>query len=146
MSTDCRGTGGGPSLPLALLPDVLTVCRLAPDAPVPAWALTSRPISVVARTADELSLVVCEDALPSDHGLAPGLQIERGWRAFVVRGPLPFDLVGVFASLAQPLAEAGVSIFAFSTFDTDYVMVRSADVERARETLVTAGHLVTSAS
>lgn len=134
-----------PSLPLVLLPDALAVCRLDPHAAVPAWALTSRPISVVARTADELSLIVCESVLPRDPGLELEIPMERGWRTFVVRGPLPFDLVGVFASLAQPLAEAGLSIFAFSTFDTDYVMVRAGDLQRACAALVAAGHVVTEA-
>lgn len=128
------------SLPLALLPGALAVCRLAPDAPVPAWALASRPFSFVGRTPDELSLVVSEEALPEEGAREPGLRVEAGWRAFVVRGPLPFDLVGVFAAMAGPLADAGLSIFAMSTFDTDYVLVKAADVARAREVLVAAGH------
>jgi hypothetical protein len=132
------------SLPLALLPGTLAVCRLDADAPVPAWALASRPISAIMRTPDELSLVVAESALPGgdDEPRPPGLKVEPGWRAFVVRGPLPFDLVGIFASVAGPLAEAGLSIFALATFDTDYVLVKAADVARAREALVAAGHEV----
>lgn len=134
-----------PRLPLAVLPDTLAVCRLSPAAPIPAWALASRPVSVVARTGDELSLVVAESALPPDGAAEPEFRIEGGWRAFVVRGPLPFDLVGVFASMAQPLAEAGLSIFALSTFDTDYVLVKGTDLSRAREVLLTAGHDVRDA-
>ena len=70
------------------------------------------------------------------------MKVEPGWRAFVVRGPLPFDLVGIFASIAGPLAEAGLSIFALATFDTDYVLVKAADVATARAALVAAGHEV----
>ena len=131
-----------PRLPLALLDEPLAVCRLEPDAPVPAWALASRPISVVARTAAELSLLVAERSVPPAGSREPGLRVEGGWRAFVVRGPLPFDLVGIFASIAQPLAEAGLSIFAMSTFDTDYVLVKAGDLERARAALEAAGHSV----
>jgi hypothetical protein len=129
-----------PRLPLAVLPETLAVCRLDAAAAVPAWALASRPVSVVARTAAELSLLVAESVLPSESAREPQLRVEGGWRAFVVRGPLPFDLVGVFASMAQPLAEAGLSIFALSTFDTDYVLVKGTDLARAREVLVAAGH------
>lgn len=131
-----------PRLPLVLLGEPLAVCRLDPDAPVPAWALASRPISVVARTAAELSLLVAERSVPPAASRAPGLRVEGGWRAFVVRGPLPFDLVGIFASMAQPLAEAGLSIFALSTFDTDYLLVKAGDLERARAVLAGAGHEV----
>jgi hypothetical protein len=133
------------SLPLALLPGALAVCRLGPDAPVPAWALASCPISFVGRTPDELSLVVSEEALPAEGAREPGLRVEAGWRAFVVRGPLPFDLVGVFAAMAGPLADAGLSIFALATFDTDYVLVKGTEVTRAREALVAAGHDVRDA-
>src|SRR5215217_165860 len=129
-----------PRLPLALLDETLAVCRLEPDAPVPGWALASRPISVIARTPAELSLLVVEGAVPAVASREPGLRVEGDWRAFVVRGPLPFDLVGIFASMAQPLAQAGLSIFALSTFDTDYVLVKAPDLTRAREVLEGAGH------
>jgi len=61
---------------------------------------------------------------------------------FAVRGPLDFALTGITASLALPLAAAAISMFAVSTFDTDYMLVRAADVERAVEALKKAGHRV----
>ena len=131
-----------PRLPLALLAEPLAVCRLGPDAPVPAWALASRPISVVARTPEELSLLVAARSVPPEDVREAGLRVEGGWRAFMVRGPLPFDLVGIFASMTQPLAEARLSIFALSTFDTDYLLVKAGDLERARAVLEAAGHVV----
>ena len=131
-----------PRLPLALLDETLAVCRLEPDDLVPTWALARGPLSVIARSPVELSLIVAERAVPPESSHEPGLRVEGGWRAFVVRGPLPFDLVGVFASMAQPLAEAGLSIFAMSTFDTDYVLVKAADLARATEVLEAAGHEV----
>ena len=60
-----------------------------------------------------------------------GVLCERGWAGLKVEGPLDFSLTGVLASLAQPLAEAGISIFAVSTYDTDYVLVKGGDLERA---------------
>jgi uncharacterized protein len=68
------------------------------------------------------------------------VECERGWRALVVRGPLDFALTGVLASLATPLAEAGVSIFALSTYDTDYVLVREAQLRDAVAALAAAGN------
>lgn len=133
-----------PRLPLVLLGEPLAVCRLEPGAAVPAWALASRPVSVVARTPDELSLLVAERSVPPEEAREPGLRVEGGWRAFMVRGPLPFDLVGIFASMTQPLAEAGLSIFALSTFDTDYLLVKSADLGHARRALEAAGHSIES--
>lgn len=118
---------------LALLPQRLAVCRLAPDAPIPQWA--SGSFVAITRTPRELSIVCDESAVPD------GVRRATGFRAFEVAGPLDFSEVGVLASLAQPLADAGVSLFAISTFDTDYVLVREADVDRAAKALAAAGHL-----
>jgi hypothetical protein len=114
-----------PPRSLRLLAQSFVVCRFAADAPAPLgpghtalWSLT--------RTADELSLV-CEEALVPAG--AEGL--ERGWRAIQVEGPIPFDETGVIAGLTVPLAAAGIPVFAISTFDTDYLLVRDADVNRA---------------
>jgi len=71
-----------------------------------------------------------------------GVPSVRGWRSLGVEGPLDFSEIGVLVSIAQPLAEAGVSILAIGTFDTDYVLVRSDDLERALATLAAAGHRV----
>lgn len=137
-----RATERATALPLALLPDTLAVCRLGPDDEVPGWAMASRPMSVVARTPDELSLVVVERFLPTPAGREPGLRVEGGWRAFMVRGPLPFHLVGILAAIADPLAAAGISVFPVATYDTDYVLVKEGDRARARAALVAAGHEV----
>lgn len=121
-----------PSLALSLLPDRYAVCRLAPDAPRPRWA--AGPFCSVTRTAAELSIVCPEAAVP------PDVQAERGWRVLQVAGPLEFSLTGILVSLAAPLAAAAISIFALSTFDTDYLLVRDTDLPRALETLRAAGH------
>ena len=122
---------------LALLPGRFAVCQLPADEAVPAWA-TGGPFSSVTRTPGELSIVCAE-------GLAPeGARCEGGWRIFQVAGPLDFSLTGILAAIATPLAGAGVSIFAVSTFDTDYVLVREEKLAKAVEVLGAAGHKVTA--
>lgn len=120
---------------LHVLSGSLAVCRLPADAPVPAWASAGALVSIT-RTADELSVVCAEEDVPNE------VRAERGWRALKVVGPLDFALTGVLAALAVPLAEAGISIFALSTFDTDFVLVREGDLDRAMAALERAGHRV----
>lgn len=86
------------------------------------------------RTADETS-IVCEDRL-----VPSGVQAERGFAAVRVVGTLPFSATGVLASMAVPLADGGVSIFAISTFDTDYLLVRESSLDTAVQLLREAGH------
>lgn len=119
---------------LEVLAGRLAVCRLGPRDAVPPWADGGGPLRATVRTGDELSIVCAEAAVPA------GARAERGWRALKVAGPLDFALTGVLAALAAPLARAGVSIFAVSTFDTDYVLVRDDDLARARLALEAAGH------
>ena len=128
--------GQRPRLPLELLPDTLAICRLDAAAPVPAWAAGASRFLTVSRTADELSITTVESAVPADA------RCERDYRAFRVRGPLPLDLVGIVASIADPLAEVRVSIFAISTYETDYVLVKGRDLDTAVRALVRAGHEV----
>jgi len=68
-------------------------------------------------------------------------QAEKGWRCLKLHGPLDFSLTGILAALATPLAEAGISIFAISTYDTDYILVRDKDLARARSVLAECGHV-----
>jgi hypothetical protein len=125
----------GHRLTLSVLPDSMAICRLAGDAALPSWALES-PFCSITRTADELSVVVRDAVVPN------GVPCECGWRALEVAGPLEFSMTGVLASLAGPLAEAGIPIFVLSTFKTDYVLVQQVDVAHAIETLANAGHTV----
>lgn len=86
--------------------------------------------------------MVCgEDRVPQDH---EGLLVEGGWVALKLEGPFPFSMTGVLASFIDPLAKAGIPIFAISTFDTDYVLVKDADLERASAALASAGHETTT--
>ncbi|MDH7485304.1 MAG: ACT domain-containing protein [Anaerolineae bacterium] len=124
------------SLALTVLPGRLAICRLAADAPLPA-GLDRAHFCSVTRTPEELSLVLPEEMVEA------GWQAETGYRALQVLGPLDLSLTGVLAALAAPLAAAGVSIFAISTYDTDYVLVREGDLGKAQRALVAAGHEVT---
>lgn len=100
---------------------------------MPDWALGAGFFSAT-RTSDELSVVCDEGRVPAD------VRVERAWVGLKLEGPFPFAMTGVLASFLQPLAEAGISIFAVSTFDTDYVLVKREKLERAIAVLSTAGH------
>jgi hypothetical protein len=123
-------------LSLTLLAGRLTICRLAPDAPLPAWALPG-PLVSLTRTAEELSVVCAAADVPA------GIPHDPGWRAFKLEGPFDLEMVGVLASVVAPLAEAGVSVFALATYDTDYLLVKESQLERAIVSLAQHGHGVT---
>ncbi len=121
-----------------VLGERLAVCRLAFDACIPAWALEGGFFCVV-RTRDELSIVCTEDVCTEDR-MPDGTPAERGWVALKLEGPFPFSMTGVLASFVQPLAEAQIPIFAISTFDTDYVLIKRENLEQAVVALDAAGH------
>lgn len=124
---------------LHLLPGRLAITRLAPDAPLPAWAFHAESrFHSVTRTADELSVVTAEDDLPP----AAWEAARRGWRALRLAGPVPFELTGVIAGLTAPLAAAGVPVFVISTWDTDLVLVEEPRLDAARAALGAAGYEV----
>ncbi len=125
------------SLTLAFLPDRYAVCRLGGDDPVPDWAY-SRGFVSITRTQQELSIVCLQDSVP------PDVTCRRDWRCLKVDGPLGFGQTGVLASLAGPLAEAGVPVFVVSTYDTDYLLVSEPQATRAAEVLTDAGHRILS--
>jgi hypothetical protein len=124
-----------PRVTLRPLAHRLAVVRLPAGAPIPRWAARSRWFSIT-RTADELSIVCLQSAAPK------GALCERDFRAIAVAGPLDFGLTGILASLASPLAAAKISMFAISTFDTDYVLVRGASLPAALQALRAAGHTI----
>jgi len=119
-------------------PEKLAVVRLGPGAQVPSWAESSSLFSVTA-TARETSVVCARRSVPRKA------RQEGPFTAFAVVGPLDFALTGVLAELLAPLAEAGISVFALSTFDTDWVLVRVEDAERTAEEWRRSGHDVAAA-
>ncbi|MBA4136314.1 MAG: ACT domain-containing protein [Opitutus sp.] len=122
-------------LVLQLIPGEFAVARLAPDATLPAWA-DSPVFSAVTRTADELSILCPAAQIPV------GLKHEAGWAMFKLQGPFEFTLTGILASVLAPLAAAKIGILATSTFDTDYVLVKHAQLDDAILALEAAGHTV----
>jgi len=120
-----------------ILPERLAVCQLPPSARVSEWSL-GHGFCCVTRTADEFSLVCEENRIPAD------VPSERGWIALKLEGPFPFSMTGVLASFLNPLAAALVPIFAVSTFDTDYVLLKRERLEAAQSALSKAGHALAS--
>jgi hypothetical protein len=123
------------SLKLQVLPVRLAVCRLGPDEQLPSWAAAG-PFASITRTADELSIVCLQEAAPE------GVRCERDWRGLRIVGTIPFAMVGVLHSLTAPLAEAGVTVFVLSTFDTDYLLVKEKDLEATLTAFQQAGHSI----
>lgn len=120
---------------LTVLPGPLAMVRLAADAALPHWAMRDGFLSVT-RTGEELSIVCRADRVPVD------ILAEKGWRALKVKGPFALSEVGVLAALAATLADAKVSLFAISTFDTDYLLVSETQLPTAVAALRSAGHRV----
>ncbi|WP_052889232.1 ACT domain-containing protein [Thermogemmatispora carboxidivorans] len=115
----------------------LAICRLAPGSPLPSWlsaaGLERQSLLALTWTADELSVVCPQEWVPEGVPCAPG------WAALKVVGPLDFALTGILATLLRPLAEAGIPVFALSTYDTDYLLVREPQLEAARAVLLAHG-------
>lgn len=120
-------------LTLSVCPDKLAVCRLSTGNSIPQWVLES-PFFAVTRTPDELSIVCAVHCLP------PNIPFEGPWRAIKVAGPLDFSLIGILAGLTNVLANASISLFAISTYETDYLLVRENDLPNAQQALTTAGY------
>ena len=118
----------------SLVPGQYSLVRLPPDAPVPDWPFAPGGFASVTRTADELSVVCLAALVPA------GVRSDGGWCCLKLKGPFAFDQVGVLSSFAVPLAQAGVGIFAISTFDTDYILVKETQRELAINALASAGH------
>ena len=122
-------------LTLSLMLDTFAICRLDSSAAIPDWADGGGFFSIT-RTEDELS-IVCPQANVADE-----INIEKGWRCLKVEGPIAFSMTGILVSLAAPLAEACISIFVVSTFDTDYLMVKESHLERTIRVLTESGHTI----
>jgi len=122
-------------LELKVLPGLLSVCRLPAGCPLPEW-IAGATLTSVTRSPDETSIVCDACVVP------PDVTAESGWRAIKVMGPLDFSLTGVLLSIAQPVADAGVSMFALSTYDTDYILVKESSLPQVVEVLSSAGHRI----
>ena len=122
-------------LKLSMTDETCSVCRLSADEGIPHWVPAAGFVSIT-RTADELSVVCASGSVP------PSVRAEHGFRILKIDGPLDFSLTGILSAVAGPLAEAGISIFAVSTYDTDYVLLKAKALNQAVAVLQAAGHFV----
>jgi hypothetical protein len=107
-------------LTLSLHPGELSIVRLPAQGGLPAWLdSAARPLVSITFAANETSIVCPAEQVPN------GQRSEGPWRAFEIDGPIDFALTGVLASVLDPLAAAGLSIFALSTYDTDWILLRT---------------------
>ncbi|MTK13691.1 MAG: ACT domain-containing protein [Clostridiaceae bacterium] len=116
-------------LTMKLLKEKYGVCRLGKTQLIPEWAQNSDFFSIT-RTSDELSIVCIEESIPDN------VKCEKDWRILKIEGPLDFSLIGILASISKILAQKGISIFAISTYDTDYILVKNKDIDNAIKSLI----------
>jgi hypothetical protein len=102
---------------------------------LPHWVSLNGFFSIT-HTGSELSLICLESIMPRDS------QCQSGWRILQFKGIFDFSQIGVLASVTQPLAEAGVSLLAISTYETDYILVQDGQLEKAIQFLEKAGHII----
>ncbi len=121
------------NLVLSVLSETFTIHKLSPDLSIPEEILKSNYYSVT-KTDNELS-VVCSELIE-----VKSLQSSKGWKCIKVKGPLDFNLTGILAGISDILTRGSISIFAISTFDTDYILVRSQDLPSARKKLKKGGY------
>ena len=121
------------NLVLSMLSETFTIHKLSPDASIPEEILKSNFYSV-SKTENELSLV-CSEVVE-----VQSLQSSNGWKCIKVKGPLDFNLTGILAGISDILTKGNISIFAISTFDTDYILIRSQDLSSARNKLMKADY------
>jgi len=116
-------------LTLSILPEKLGICHFAVNSPIPDWASRGKFFSIT-RTDQELSIVYPQEKIPA------GILFEKNWRAFKVESIVDgIYAVGIIASLSKPLAEAGISIFNISTYETNYLLVEEKHLAKAKKVL-----------
>jgi hypothetical protein len=110
------------------------ICRLDPASAIPEWALRTGVLTSITRTRDQLSIVCFQSDVSGN------VKFEGGWLCLKLEGPFPFSMTGVLASFIDPLSANRIPIFAISTFDTDYVLIKEEFWESAHPVLKSAGH------
>ena len=119
-------------LNLTITPEKLAIVQLPADEKIPNWV--SGNFYSITQTEDELSIVCNQDVVPKNA------KADKGWKAIKIMGLLDFSLVGILANLSTILAKVNISIFAISTYNTDYLLVKKENLEKATEALKSAGH------
>ena len=120
---------------LKALPHALTVCRLADASELD----LKKDFYFLARTDEELSLVCRTEDTPANTA-----ERDDGWRAFRIEGVLDFSLIGILSKISSVLAENRIGIFAVSTFNTDYILVKEENFDRALQVLAENGYTIVS--
>ena len=115
-------------LTIKLLKEKYVVCRLNKNEAIPSWALQGDFYSIT-KTEDELSIVCLQD------NIIDNIKCEKDWRVLKIEGPLDFSLVGILSKISTLMANNSISIFAVSTYDTDYILIKEKDINRAIKVL-----------
>lgn len=114
---------------LSVMPEKLGICHLEANSPIPPWATEGEFFSIT-RTDQELSIIYPQEKIPA------GVLVEKNWQAFRVEGIIDGAYaVGIIASLSDPLAKAGISIFNISTYQTNYILLEEKNLEKAKKVL-----------
>ena len=120
---------------ISVLKDDYAVCRLSAFEPLPDWVLKSS-LSSITRTPEEYSVVCPHEAIPMQDKFS----CESEWKCLKVHGPLDFSEVGIISNLTSLLAKAQISVFVISTYETDYILVKKMNVDKAAKVLSDSGH------
>lgn len=122
-------------LQLTLLKELFGICAYESAIPIPGWAAEA-PMCSITRTKKELTIVCPQDMIPAET------DFDGNWRCFRIDGSFNLDEIGVIASVSVPLAEAGISIYVVSTYDTDYFLVKDKAIEKAVAALTKSGQKI----
>lgn len=122
-------------LKMKLLEGIFGVCRLSSEDNIPHWCLQSEIYSIT-KTKDELSILCDLKFIPQ------GIKCEKPWKALKIEGPLDFALIGILSTISTLLAKNSISIFAISTYDTDYILVKEKDMDNAIKVLSNEGYII----
>ena len=120
---------GTKKLTLKILPEKFAICHFDKKTQIPEWVIGETSFTSITRGNDELSIICPQDKVPG------GVLCEKNWRVLKVKGPLGFELTGIVASLARPLAQAKISILYVSTYETDYLLVEEENFRKAKRIL-----------
>jgi hypothetical protein len=125
---------GAVQLTLLVLDGIFAVCKLDPNVQIPEQDFQN--FFSVTRTPKEISIVCLSAFVPN------GAQCSEDWRCFQIEGVFDFSTTGILSSVLEPLAKANIGIFAISTYDTDYILVKQNDLEKATQVLSNEGHRI----
>ena len=133
MSRRAGAEDAGLLMKLKKLPYDLTVCKVKNISDID----LETEICFVGKTDEEISLVCRTEEVPAET-----LERDDGWKGFRIEGVLDFSLIGILSKLSTILAENGIGIFAVSTYNTDYILVKAVNFERAMHVLEAEGYEV----